>query len=237
MIWKISNALGDPALYTNAITNKFLPFVVDWEAMSDKDKYEMDDFWKSLACQTNLGSYSYMLKIGIFASEYVNLHAIWSKKGGERCYELGHGIFNDDHPVLKACGFTNWGQWCFSEGKGIFNADHPMLKAAGITNWGQWCYLLRKGLFDDANAQVVQEGNILGGETSRDNQKGIFNKTNAKLIEAGVSNYGSYNKIKGVGCTAVNQAKSDASRAKFIVHLKSVSVNKYILFNCETTMN
>ena len=58
MIWKISNALGDPALYTNAITNKFLPFVVDWEAMSDKDKYEMDDFWKSLACQTNLGSYS-----------------------------------------------------------------------------------------------------------------------------------------------------------------------------------
>ena len=237
MIWKISNALGDPALYTNAITNKFLPFVVDWEAMSDKDKYEMDDFWKSLACQTNLGSYSYMLKIGIFASEYVNLRAIWSKKGGERCYELGHGIFNDDHPVLKACGFTNWGQWCFSEGKGIFNADHPMLKAAGITNWGQWCYLLRKGLFDDANAQVVQEGNILGGETSRDNQKGIFNKTNAKLIEAGVSNYGSYNKIKGVGCTAVNQIKSDKSRAKLIVRLKSVSVDKYILFNRETTMN
>ncbi len=237
MIWKISNALGDPALYTNAIANKFLPFVVDWEAMSDKDKYEMDDFWASFMHQTKLRSYSYMLTIGIVASEYVNLRAIWSKKGGERCYELGHGIFNDDHPVLKACGFTNWGQWCFSEGKGIFNADHPMLKAAGITNWGQWCYLLRKGLFDDANAQVVQEGNILGGEMSRDNQKGIFNKTNAKLIEAGVSNYGSYNKIKGVGATAVNQIKSDTSRAKLIVRLKSVSVDKYILFNFETTMN
>ena len=66
----------------------------------------MKKFWLTLRGCTKLGNYAYLFKIGIFADEYAELHAIWSKQGGERCYELGHGIHDKDHPVLKAAGCT-----------------------------------------------------------------------------------------------------------------------------------
>ena len=106
MVKNISDALGDPALYTSALANEYLPFVINWDKMSNEDKVEMESFWRTLQGRTNLGNYTYLFKIGIFADEYAELRAIWSKEGGERCYELGHGIFDEDHPVLKAAGCT-----------------------------------------------------------------------------------------------------------------------------------
>jgi hypothetical protein len=174
MVKNISDALGDPALFTNALANQYLPFVVNWDTMSNEDKDEMKKFWRTLQGRTNLGNYAYLFKIGIFAEEYAELRAIWSKKGGERCYELGHGIHDKDHPILKAAGCTNWGQWCVIEGKGIFDPNHPKLLELGCNNFGQYSVLMKLGIHDPANAQAVHDGRVKGGNIFRDQKIGVI---------------------------------------------------------------
>jgi hypothetical protein len=90
----ISDALGDPTIFTNALDNQYLPFVVNWDTMSNEEIDNMEMFWRTIQGGTNLGNYAYMFKVGIFEDEYAELRTIWSKKGGENCYELGHGIFD-----------------------------------------------------------------------------------------------------------------------------------------------
>ena len=199
MVKNISDALGDPALFTNALANQYLPFVVNWDTMSKAERVEMESFWRTLQGRTNLGNYTYLFKIGIFADEYAELRAIWSKQGGECCYELGHGIYDEDHPMLKAAGCTNWGQWCLLEGKGIFDPDHPKLKALGVTNFGEWCVLMAKGIFDPDHPKLKAAGCNNFGEWCVLMAKGIFDPDHPKLKAAGCNNFGEYIVLKKRG--------------------------------------
>ena len=110
MVRNISIALDDPDLFTNALENPHLSFVIDWDKMSENDKNKMLNFWSAIQRGKRLGDHAYRNKIGIFDPQYLHLRIVWSQKGGERCYELGKGIFNQYHPVLKEAGVTNWGQ-------------------------------------------------------------------------------------------------------------------------------
>ena len=44
----MSVALGDPDLFTNALANQYLPFIVDWDTMTEEEKEDMLDFWGAL---------------------------------------------------------------------------------------------------------------------------------------------------------------------------------------------
>ena len=71
MVMNMSVALGDPDLFTNALANKYLPFVVDWDTMTKEEKEEMLDFWGALQGGHPLGNYTYLFRLGIFAPEYL----------------------------------------------------------------------------------------------------------------------------------------------------------------------
>ena len=62
----ISDALGDPTIFTNALDNQYLPFVVNWDTMSNEEIDNMEMFWRTIQGGTNLGNYAYMFKVGIF---------------------------------------------------------------------------------------------------------------------------------------------------------------------------
>ena len=76
----MSVALGDPDLFTNALVNQYLPFVVDWDTMTKKEKEEMLDFWGALQGGHPLRNYTYLFRLGIFAPEYLHMHITWSIK-------------------------------------------------------------------------------------------------------------------------------------------------------------
>ena len=234
MVRKISEIIGDPTIFTNALANQFLPFVADWDTMTEAARYEMREFWGNLQGGKHMGNYAYQMKIGIFNPEYVRLRIKWSTKGGETCYELGHGIFNANHPVLLKAGVKNWGEWCLQEARGIFKRDHLKLLAEGVKNWGEYAVKLKigiynpkhpklvesgctnfgdyaveneLGIFDEDNAKVVHDGRVKGGEASRDTEVGIFNRDHPKLLESGCTNFGDYTVVNQLGIQDPNHPK------------------------------
>lgn len=44
MVKNISEVLSNLELFTNALANKYLPFVVNWDTMSEEEKEEMLNF-------------------------------------------------------------------------------------------------------------------------------------------------------------------------------------------------
>ena len=172
----ISDALGDPTIFTNALDNQYLPFVVNGDTMSNEEIDNMEIFWSNIQGGTNLGNYAYMFKVGIFADEYAELRTIWSKKGGKRCYELGHGIFDpaNAQAVHDGCvkGGVKGGGNCYELGHGIFDPANAQAVHDGCVKGGENCYKLGHGIFDPANAQVVHDGSVKGGNTTRDKKAG-----------------------------------------------------------------
>ncbi len=177
MVRKISEMIGNPTIFTNALANRrFLPYVANWDAMTEDDaRYEMTRFWGALNGGSLLGNYCYMMKVGIFNEEYVDLRISWSKQGGNRCHKLGHGIHNTLHPVLVKAGFKNWGEYCLQEACAIFNINQEKLVAAGVRNFDEFARDLQLGIFDQANAEVVREGNIKGGTSTHATKVGLWN--------------------------------------------------------------
>ena len=129
MVWEISIVLEDLNLFTNALANPHLSFIIDWDGMSENGKNEMLDFWSAIQREKRLSDHAYWNKIGYFHPQCPHLQILWIQKGGKPCYKLGKGILNMDHPVLKDAGITNWGQWCYLEAKVIFETTQEKLVA------------------------------------------------------------------------------------------------------------
>ncbi len=77
MVKSISDALGEPDLYTNALVNEYLPFVVEWDGMSEEGQAEMIEFWS----KKEVGRRAFADKTGFFAAEYDNVRHESSQEG------------------------------------------------------------------------------------------------------------------------------------------------------------
>jgi hypothetical protein len=110
MVKSISVALGDPDIYTNALSNRYLPFVAEWDLMSEADKTEIIEFWTPEEVGRRLGNRMFAEKSGFHADEYAELRILWSKKGGTSCRDQEKGIFDTTDERLVAGGISNWGQ-------------------------------------------------------------------------------------------------------------------------------
>jgi len=73
MVKSISVALGDPHMYMNALANRYLPFVAEWDGLSEDDQTEMVDFWSPVEVVRRLGNRCFAEKIGLFDTEYDEL--------------------------------------------------------------------------------------------------------------------------------------------------------------------
>ncbi len=67
MVKSISVALGEPDLYTNALENVHLPFVVEWDDMSEEGQAEMAKYWSPK-------------EVGQRAAEYDDVRREWCSK-------------------------------------------------------------------------------------------------------------------------------------------------------------
>ncbi len=158
MVRRISEVLGDPTIYTKALANQFLPFVVEWDVMSEEAKHEMYRFWGALHGGSSLGNYAYLMKVGIFNEEYDELRATWRKKGGDRAFALQVGIHDPANAAVVHAGRIKGGVTSHENGVGIH---------------------------DPANAAVVHAGRVKGGVTSHENGVGIHDTANNKVVQDG----------------------------------------------------
>ena len=97
MAKSISVALGEPYLYTNALANVHLPFVVEWDDMSEEGQAEMIKEWSP----AEVGRRSFADKTRLFSAEYDNVRLEWHSKGGETARDLGVGIHDEANALVR----------------------------------------------------------------------------------------------------------------------------------------
>ncbi len=127
MVKSISVALGEPNLYTNALVNECLPFVVEWDAMSEEGQAEMVRYWSP----KEVGRRAFRDKTGCFAAEYDNVRREWCVKGGTECYTRGHGCFDEEYDDVRREWCVKGGTECFERGNGLWDPAHAKVKQDG----------------------------------------------------------------------------------------------------------
>jgi hypothetical protein len=160
MVKNISVALGDPDIYTNALSNRLLPFVREWDLMSE-EKTEITEFWTPEEVRRRLGNRMFAEKCGFDADEYAELRILWRKKGGTSCRDQEKGMFNTTDERLVAGGFSNWGDHAFANGT---------------------------GMYDPANAKAKHDGHVAGGTTQGNSSKeSVGHWMHTQLVNADIN--------------------------------------------------
>ena len=175
MVKSISVALGEPNLYTNALVNKYLPFVVEWDDMSEESKTEMIESWSPAA----VGRRAFADKTGMFAAEYDDVRTEWCSKGGTECYKRRHGLWDAVYDDVRQDWRIKGGIECYNRGHGAFDTTDERLVEGGFRNWGDHSHANETGAFDTTNP-AYREWKVKGGENC--------SKTEGSLIDRMVKN-------------------------------------------------
>jgi hypothetical protein len=198
MVKNISVALGDPDIYTNALSNPHLPFVREWDPTSEEET-EIIEFWTPKEVGRRLGNRMFAEKCGFHADEYDELRILWNKKGGTSCRDQEKGIFDTTDERLVAGGFSNWGEHSLANGTGLFDTTDKRLVAGGFSNWGEYISANGTGLYDTTDERLVAGGFSNWGEHSLANGTGLFDTTDERLVAGGFSNWGDHAVANGTG--------------------------------------